>query len=288
MSAILHTIPAGMLESLRPALEQAYVRDPKSYREPIEVFAALRGVDPGSIALAAARRAIREGSGAILVGQALALAKDEVIRIESANLAVAVSTEDRRGLEVLNEAAERTAEHLLAGSVEAPPSLAFVQSTWRRFAMAMVVELERASRSEKLAVEKVAELEAEVERLQSLETQRLAALNEARAEAGAQGRASVSTLAAGALRPVAAAVADSYESKSLEALQDRLEGLLLRAGISIAIKAGETVSFDPTRQRWVGEGDPPEIVRALSPAIVTRGEGNEETVVVPARVVADR
>jgi hypothetical protein len=222
------------------------------------------------------------------VAQALALAKEEVIRVESANLAVAVSADDRQALAVLNEAADGAAAGLLEGSIESAPALSFMQSTWRRFATAMLAELERARASERLALLKLAELEAEVQRLRALEEQRRVALTEARADAGAQGRASASALAAGALRPVAAALADSYEAKSLEALRDRLEAVVLRAGISVVIRSGEVVAFDPTRQRWVGEGDPPETVMALSPALVLRGEGSDEVLVVPARVVASK
>jgi hypothetical protein len=288
MTAVLQIAPDGFLSVMRPALEQAYVKDPQAYRVPVEVLAARRKIDPGSIALAAARRAIRQGNGPALVAQALALAKEEVIRVESANLAVAVSADDRQALAVLNEAADGAAAGLLEGSIESAPALSFMQSTWRRFATAMLAELERARASERLALLKLAELEAEVQRLRALEEQRRVALTEARADAGAQGRASASALAAGALRPVAAALADSYEAKSLEALRDRLEAVVLRAGISVVIRSGEVVAFDPTRQRWVGEGDPPETVMALSPALVLRGEGSDEVLVVPARVVASK
>jgi hypothetical protein len=286
MTAVFQIAPDGFLSVMRPALEQAYVKDPQAYRVPVEVLAARRSIDPGSIALSAARRAIREGNGPVLVAQALALAKEEVIRVESANLAVAVSSDDRQGLAVLNEAAEKAAAGLLEGSIESAPALLFTQLTWRRFATAMLAELERAHRSENMVLAKVVELEVEVERLKALDEQRRAALSEARAESGARGRASASALAAGALRPVATALADSYEANSLDALRDRLEAVVLRAGMSIVIRSGEMIAFDPTRQRWVGEGDPPETVMALSPALVLRGEGNDEVLVVPARVVA--
>jgi len=87
----------------------------------------------------------------------------------------------------------------------------------------MLAELERANRSEKAALSRVVELEAEVERLRALEEQRRVALTEARAKPEHRVRASVSAAASGALRPVAAALADSYEANSLEALRDRLE-----------------------------------------------------------------
>ena len=286
MTAVLQVAPDGLLSVIRPALEQAYVKDPQAYRVPIEVLAARRKIDPGSIALAAARRAIREGSALTLLAQAVALAKEEGIRVESANLAVAASSDDRHALAILNEVADRAAAALLEGSIDSAPALSFTQPGWRRFAAAMFGELERARGSEKAALAKVVELETEVGRLKALEEQRRAALAEARAESGAQGRASASAVAAGALRPVAAALADSYEANSLEALRDRLEAVVQRAGISVVIRSGEVVAFDPTRQRWVGEGDPPETVMALSPALVLRGEGNDEVLVVPARVVA--
>jgi hypothetical protein len=288
MTAALGLIPDAMVEALRPAVEQAYVLDPQAYREPVEVFAARRKTDPGAIALKAARRAVRESKALELAAQALELAEEEVVRVESANLAVAVNPDDLQALGVLNEAADGVSELLLDGVVDSSATVLFSPSSWRRFAMSMVGELERAKRAEDLATAKVAELAVEVERLSALDEQRRAALTEVRAEVGAQGRASASAVAAGALRPVAAALADSFEANSLDALRDRLEGVILRAGISIVIQAGEVVGFDPTRQRWVGEGEPPDRVLALSPALVIRGEGNEETVVVPARVVAAR
>ena len=128
----------------------------------------------------------------------------------------------------------------------------------------------------------IRQLETEVERIRS----ELRSTKGARADLD---RTAVNRLAGRILRPFAMALADSYESKDLAALQDALIGLFERGGVRLTVDVGERQEFDPRRHRWVGEGPPTRLIRALSPGfeIVADGsEGADEIVVVPARVVA--
>jgi hypothetical protein len=86
------------------------------------------------------------------------------------------------------------------------------------------------------------------------------------------------------LKPVAAALADSYESGSLGALQDQLRAVLTRLRIRPVGTIGDVVPFDPDRHTWVSEGYPSAEVRIVAPGWEGR-DGDVPVTVVPARVV---
>jgi hypothetical protein len=145
-----------------------------------------------------------------------------------------------------------------------------------------------AASREQQALANAARATEEAAQLRQVAESRSSSLVEARTTAGSASRQDASKLASGLLRPVALAVADSFEGNSLEALQDRLLAVLQRARINPILEVGEQTAFDPIRHQWVGEGTPEETVRAISPGFVARLEGEEDVVLVPARVVAPR
>ena len=72
------------------------------------------------------------------------------------------------------------------------------------------------------------------------------ALAASRSSAESQSRASSTRVIANVLKPIAAALADSIEAPSLEALQDRLAAALDRARIEPILAPGDVQPFDPT------------------------------------------
>jgi hypothetical protein len=146
------------------------------------------------------------------------------------------------------------------------------------------LRLEEAESNESKAQRHAAEATTEAIRLRELAEDRARLLAEAQATTASGARQDVGRLASSLLRPVAKVVADSYESESLESLQDQLLAILERARILQIIEVGEIATFDPVRHQWVGEGSPPDRVQAKSPGFLMEDEGGNEIVVVPARV----
>jgi molecular chaperone GrpE (heat shock protein) len=124
---------------------------------------------------------------------------------------------------------------------------------------------------------RVAELEAALER-------RREAIQEVQQQRSDDQASSAQRIATSLYKPIAAALADSFEANSLVALQDALSAALARARIEPIAEPGTVVPFDPDLHSWVGAGYPGAMVRVLTPGFITRREEADVMVLALARV----
>lgn len=205
---------------------------------------------------------------------------------EVVNLAVTTASEDPNLNSALDRLAESIVEGYFSGAEPVPGPITFSRSGWERFSRLVADRLEDAAASEQKARREAQTATSEATRLRELAEERAKTLAESRSNAGSAAQQDVQRLASNLLRPVATAVGDSYESQSLEALQDRLLAVLQRARIVPVLEPGDSADFDPSRHMWVGEGPPTQRVEARSPGFLVEDNGGDEIVLVPARVVA--
>jgi hypothetical protein len=283
---LIEAAPLDALGDVRSVFEAAYASAFGSLAPAVRTLGQRLHVDPGAIALGVARRQIDAAGAARLAIEAARLATDPATRSESVTLAGTVAPHDPTVEREIARAAAQAAEALLAGEVNADGPLLFTSDSWREFAARIERDIRAAhERADTALAERDAALE-ELDRIRVYARERQEELQHLRAQGGAQSRGNIYRVAAGLLRPVAAAIADSYEEADLSALRDRLLAVLDRAQILEVTPLGAVQRFDPTRHRWVGDGDPTEWIRALSPAYATQGEGADGVVLVQARVVA--
>jgi hypothetical protein len=284
---------SGYAPLYREALELAFERDPDAYSPVLELFADLMRDQPAGLALRLARRAAANARvlAMALVSSRLAArqgAEDAAAGADSAALAGTLAPDDPLVQRMTDAIADRAADDVLDGIVSTPGSLVFRPASWRRFALRMHGRLEDAARAVAEADAGAAEARSsmEVARLEAVQARD--ALAGTRTTAESASRTSSARVAANVLRPVAIALADSIEAPGLEALQDRLAAILERAGIETTILPGEQQRFDPSIHRWVDDGDPTDLIVAISPGFAARLEGGNAITIVPARVVASR
>ena len=114
--------------------------------------------------------------------------------------------------------------------------------------------------------------------------ERREALQQAKTQRTSQSNVDARRVGVNVVKPIARALDDSYESSSLEGLQDQLEVAMARLRVGHIAEPGDEIAFDPDRHEWVGDGYPPETVRVLSPGFVASGEDEDELVLSFARV----
>jgi hypothetical protein len=270
------------------AVEQAFERDPDAYAEVVRLLGSLISEDSGRIALGVARRVAARGQITALASVAALLAVDPGARADSVAIAGTLEPDRPRVALELDKIASLAADGLLAGNTETPGALVFSPSTWRTFATEMIGRIEAAAANERAARQAATDAARRSVEVAAAVKQAQAALATSRLSTEIDSRLSNTRLAANILKPVAAALADSVEAPSLEALQDRLAATLDRARIEPILEPGIVQPFDPDRHRWVDEGAPTDLVTAVSPGFMARLEGEDDFVLVPARVVAPR
>lgn len=292
VAALLRAGNASDLKALRPAVLTWYRGEPARYATSVRLLASLSGEDELRLGLDAARHELaRTAVGQIaaqLIGWVKETARSDPLAAESVSLAGTAAADSPFVSTEMERLAEVAATGFLEGTGVQTGSITFSPSGWERFGRLIARRLDEAATREQSALREATEATEEVAKLRQVAETRSTALVEARSTAGSAARSDASKLASNLLRPVALAVADSFEGDSLEALQDRLLAVLQRAKINPILEVGEQAAFDPIRHQWVGEGNPEEVVRAVSPGFVARVEGEEDVVLVPARVVALR
>ena len=283
---LVNAAPPEALTDLRSVFEEAYAGAYGSLVPAIRTLGERLHLDPGAIALGVARRQVGATSATTLALEAARLTTDATVRSESVTLAGTIAPHDPSVEREIARSAAQAAEALLAGQVNAVGSLLFTPDSWAEFAAQIARDVVAAHEESRAAISERDAAIAELERTRAYARERQEELRHLRAQAGAQSQGNVYRVAANLLRPVAAAVADSYEEADVSALRDRLLAVLDRAQITEVTALGAVQRFDPVRHRWVGEGDPTEWIRALSPAYATQEEGEDGIVLVQARVVA--
>jgi hypothetical protein len=280
------------LKALGPAIVAWYRGNPGRYAASIRLLASESGEDELRLGLDAARLELAGTTVAQIAAQLLAWvresARTDPLAAESVSLAGTVSAETPYVVTEMERMADAAAIGFTEGSGVPTGPITFSRSGWERFGRSIASRLDDAASREQQASVEAARATDEADRLRQVAESRSSALVEARTTAGTAAREDASKLASNLLRPVALAVADSFEGNSLGALQDRLLAVLQRAKIAPILEIDEQAAFDPVRHQWVGEGNPDETVRAVSPGFVARLEGEEDVVLVPARVVAPR
>lgn len=268
------------------SVEAAFERDPDAYRGAVTFLGLLIGEDPGEIASRVVRDVARRGRIATMALVAMDIASDPRVRADSAALAGTAGGNHPRVAAELTKIANTAAEAVLAGEVTTPGTLLFSAASWRTFATRMFARLDEASTNERRAEAAAAEAERRIAEFGAAAEQARIVLAASRTSTETQSRVSTSRLAANILKPIALALADSIEAPSLEALQDRLAAALDRARIEPILQPGELRPFDPALHRWVDDGNPTDLVTAISPGFIAHLEGEDDVVLVPARVVA--
>ena len=268
------------------AAELAFARDPDRYAGVVRLIGTLIGEDPGAIGLRVVRRIVRRDHVAAIALAGANIAVDPVVRADCVSLAGTADPENPGVVAELGSIAETAADALIEGEVGTTGTLVFNASSWRMFAARMYGRLEEAADHERRAQAEAAAAQKSVAEAAAAAEQSRTALAVSRSSTESQRRLSSARVAANVLKPIAAALADSIEAPSLEALQDRLAAALDRAHIEPILAPGDVQPFDPTRHRWVGEGDPSDLVTAISPGFLAQLEGEDAIVLVPARVVA--
>ena len=220
---------------------------------------------------------------------AQASGRTDAVAAAVANLAGTIGLDNPGVTAALDARTNQTVAEVLANTAPGPGDRWFSERNWRSFVERIAADVQESRATAAQAVNEAASLREELARVERALRQREEALSSTRAEGVSQERESNQRVAANSLRPVARALADSYEARSLEALQDTLSSVLARARINPIGAVGELVSFNPIRHRWVGYGVATDLCRVISPGFVIGGEGaDDDIVLVPARVVGPR
>lgn len=267
-------------------VQAAFERDPDAYAGAVRLIGTMIGEDPGAIAMRVTRKVAKRERIAALASVAADLAMEPKVRADGAALAGTADPDDARAIPVIAKIATSAGDALLAGETDAPGMLLFSPASWRAFAVRMHAQVQAADERERAAAAAMDDAARRVAESQAAADQARGALAGTRLTSESETRVSSARLAANILKPIAAALADSIEAPSLEALQDRLAAALDRARIEPILQPGEVRPFDPDVHRWVGDGEPTDLVTAVSPGFVAHLEGEDAIVLVPARVVA--
>jgi hypothetical protein len=288
-AALLRAAPKEGLAGVRHAVVRWYAEDPAAHGGAIRVLAETTHEDPLTLGIEAAQLVLQRTTLPRLSQQLFHQAEDakRTDRIAAAvvNLAVTTLPDDPDVTRALDRLAEAIIEGYERGDKTEGP-VSFSRASWERFNLLVGARIQDALSQEAAAQARAEEATADAQRQRELAEARAQTLSETRASTGSTDRQDTGRLAASLLKPVALAVGDSFEAKSLEALQDRLLAVLQRARIVPVLEVGETAGFNPSRHQWVGDGAPPDRIQARSPGFMLEGEGDDGIVLVPARVVA--
>ncbi len=276
----------GWARTYLQSVELAFERDPDAYAGAVKLIGTMIGEDPGAIALRVARKVARRDRIAAYASVAADVAIEPKVRADGAALAGTADPDDARVVPVIAKIATGAGDALLAGETDAPGMLVFSPASWRAFAVRMHARVQAADEREHAASAAMEDAARRVAESQAAAEQARGALASTRLSSESDSRVSSARLAANLLKPIAAALADSIEAPSLEALQDRLAAALDRARIEPILQPGEVRPFDPDVHRWVDDGEPTALVTAVSPGFIAHLEGEDAIVLVPARVVA--
>jgi molecular chaperone GrpE (heat shock protein) len=290
LTIIIRAGTGERLQALEKPLLDWFAGDPRRFGPALRLYATTQGANASALGLRAAADLLQRSKVQVVAQTLLRWAIDnpgtDELTAQIASLAVTTLSDDPDARRLSDQLAERAASRLLEGRDAGPGPVTFSRTGWTRFAQLIRLQLEEAAASETKASEEAAAARAETERLQRLAERRTESLTEARAATGERSSRDAIQLSSTLLRPIAIALADSYQANSLEALRDRLLSVLQRGRIHQFVVAGDVVDFDPVRHEWVGEGYPSDQVKAMSPGFAVSTEGEEDVVVVPARVVA--
>lgn len=290
LTLIIRSGTRERLKALEKPLLEWFAVDPRRYGPALRLFATAQGTNASAMGLQAAADLIQRSKVPVVAQTLLRWAVDDPGKAEFteqiASLAVTTLPDDPEARKLLDQLAEQAASRILEGRDTGSGPVTFSRTGWTRFAQLMRLQLEESAANEAKATQAAADALAEIERLQRLAERRTESLTEARASTGERSSRDANQLASTLLKPVALALADSYQANSLDALRDRLLSVLQRGRISQFASPGEIVDFDPVRHQWVGDGYPTDQVKAMSPGFAVSTEGEEDVVVVPARVVA--
>jgi hypothetical protein len=290
LAPLLRSASTGPLTQVRSSVIRWYANDPVAQLPNLMLLAELLDEDVLALGQDAARQIIRKTNLPRIASQLFHLASEDTRIDPSAmsivNLAVTTAADDSGVAAALDRLAESIAGRYLLGAAIPAGPMTFSASGWDRFSKLVALRLEEATANESTAEAKAAAALQEAAQLRELADVRAQSLTEARTSAGAEARQDVGRLASNLLKPVALALGDSFEAKSLESLQDRLLAVLQRARIVPIHEVGDISMFDPARHQWVGNGAPPSQVQARSPGFIIEGEGLDGIVLVPARVIA--
>jgi hypothetical protein len=273
---------------LRSLLSEWFAAEPDVYLGALQRFSRQAGVDAVAWVTDIALAAIRRTNAPMLATMAFDLARERAwtddAAAESARLAGTVASDHHGVAEGLSARGAEAAKDLLQGRT-ATVDVWLDASGWNAIVASIAETVGGLRSAVRDRDQQLSLLGSELERVNALLVTREAALWSSREAQGAAGREVATRQAAGLLRPVAAAIADSYESASLAALQQALDAVLRRNRITPIAEVGEIVEFDPSRHRWVGTGVATERGLVISPGYELRSEGSDDVVLVPARIV---
>lgn len=277
-------------KQLRRAVISWYAHDPSTQVNNVRLLSELLREDSLVLGMEAAQLILRTTNLPRIALQLFQEASDakrtDPVAASVVNLAVTTSGDDPMVAKALDRLAEAIVEGYVTGAAPVAGPITFSRSAWERFGRLVALRLEEAAANEARAQRAAEEANAEAARLRELAEERARSLAESRTTAGTDARQDVGRLASNLMKPVALAVGDSFEARSLESLQDRLLAVLQRARIVPIHEVGDVAPFDPGKHQWVGEGPPTDEVQAKSPGFMIEGEERDGIVLVPARVVA--
>jgi hypothetical protein len=290
LSALIRLAPGSRLPDLKPTVLRRFSQAPVEFRGPLHDYATQSHTDELALVIEAARLSLAGSPAVAVAATAIDIARQDHRRdplaFESATLAGTLAADHPGVADALEAMANDVAEALLRGEPTDAVRVWFSGRGWQRFGERMLQAIRSSEGDRDRALTENQQLRVERAQLQEALRLRTEALSSSRAATGTSERSEGRRVAASALRPVAQALADSFESKSLTGLQDALATALGRARIRAIGRPGEVVQFDPTRHRWVGAGDSTDEAMILSPGFAAKGEGEaDEVVLVPARVV---
>jgi hypothetical protein len=287
---LVRSAPAAFRPQLRAAVISWYAIDPAAQISNLRLMAEILGEDPLVLGMEAAKRIINSTNLPRIALQLFHEANDgkrmDAVTATVVNLAVTTSIDDPNVAQALDRRADAIVEGYVSGAAPQDGPITFSKSAWERFGRLVAMRIEDAALNEARARRAADDATAEATRLRELAEERAKSLTEVRTSVGADARQDAGRLATNLMKPVASAVGDSFESRSLESLQDRLLAVLQRARITVIHDVGEQADFDPVRHQWVGDGAPTDRVIAKSPGFMVEGEEGHDIVLVPARVVA--
>jgi hypothetical protein len=264
--------------------------DPDGYRTVLLDFATRAGSDPVGLVMQIARAEIAGTSAPRLAGTAFDMARatgrNDELAVESANLAGTIAADHPGAAEALEVRAAELIQNLLAENPDTSGSAWFSAKNWQALVLGVLESLRAARDQAETSRTAEAGLRSDIARLEQALQFREQALSATRTGQATEDRNTNQRVAANSLRPVVKALADSYESNSLPAIQDTLLSVLAQARIEPIGRRGAIVEFTPLRHRWVGEGSALDEALVISPGFLLRAEGTgDDIVLVPARVV---
>jgi hypothetical protein len=282
--AIVDQAPAGALPRLEDALGNAYRSGP-GLIDAMQKYASRRSWDLKAWLVRIARDVIDETAAKrILVNALESRTGDPVAAGDSATLAGTIWPEDPAVTPSLERMEKAAASAITTGSGDWAGPVLLRARAWSRLVHELHDRLQRAAADREEAVGQRDSLVARLDEQSQLLEERRQALQTAKTQGTQSANETTQRLAANLFKPVASALADSYESSSLAALQDQLAAAMARLNVHPIAKIGDIVAFDPDHHSWIGEGYPQARVKVLTPGFAADIGGGDELVLAFARV----